>query len=108
MLKKLVILTICTQLIAVSALSNSQMALRNIEVGNLSDLLKRSTEILELISRHGGTISRPESCPLESNKHLEVLGKINNIKTLFETNCLDSVRIDLKKYSKVPEKFKQN
>ena len=97
MLKKLVVLTICTQFLAASVFCEPQITTRNIQVGSLTNLPENeSLEIQELISRHGGTISRPESCPLESNKHLEVLGKINNIKTLFETNCLDSDQDRLK------------
>ena len=97
MFRNLVILTICTQLSAGAVLANNNFANRNIEVGSLYELPENEVnEIRELIDRHGGTNSRPESCPLESNSHLEILGKINNIKTLFETNCLDSDQDRLK------------
>ena len=47
-------------------------------------------EIQNIISRHGGGTPRPESCPLESGKNIDILTKINNIKTLFKDNCLDN------------------
>jgi hypothetical protein len=47
-------------------------------------------KVQEVISRHGGGTPRPESCPLESEKNIDILTKINNIKTLFKDNCLDN------------------
>jgi hypothetical protein len=49
-----------------------------------------------LLNRHKPTSVRPKSCPMQSNKHKDILGKIENIKNLFKDNCTnaDPARLD--------------
>ncbi len=57
---------------------------------------KKQERIDYLLNRHKPTSVRPESCPMQSNKHKDILGKIENIKNLFKDNCTntDPARLD--------------
>lgn len=43
-----------------------------------------------LLTRHKPAHVRPASCPMNSIKHKDILGKIKNIKDLFKDNCTDA------------------
>lgn len=49
-----------------------------------------------LLERHKPTSVRPLACPMQSNQHKDILGKIVNIKNLFKDNCTnaDPARLD--------------
>ena len=63
----------------------------------ISKIDEKSQERIDyLVNRHKPTFVRPESCPMQSNKHKDILGKIENIKNLFKDNCTntDPARLD--------------
>lgn len=85
-----IILTVVIFLIANSSFSS----IKSRQIENIPLLYsvpkEKVSQIESVISRHGGGTPRPESCPLESEKNIDILTKINNIKTLFKDNCLDN------------------
>lgn len=63
----------------------------------IHDLDSSKQERIEfLLKRHKPAHVRPASCPMNSNNHKDILGKIKNIKDLFKDNCsnLDPARLD--------------
>lgn len=86
MLKSLISTYLCLSFIIKPVYANS------IEETNFLDEISQplKIQIMDLISRQSGGTQRPESCPLESNLHLDLLTKVQTIKNLFQDNCLDS------------------
>ncbi|MFT6071420.1 MAG: hypothetical protein ACJAT2_001599 [Bacteriovoracaceae bacterium] len=59
--------------------------------GAITDIGPEKQDRIEyLLNRHKPTSVRPESCPMQSNKHKDILGKIENIKNLFKDNCTNT------------------
>ena len=46
-------------------------------------------DIIDISARQGGGTQRPQACPMESNNYIDLLTKVQNIKSLFQENCLD-------------------
>ena len=55
---------------------------------SISSELKEKIESVS--ARQSGGTQRPQSCPLESKLHLDLLTKVQNIKSLFTDSCLDN------------------
>ena len=64
----------------------SQIDLPDLSVVEEADLKR----IEQLLNRHQVNFDRPKACPLESRSNLDILTKIETIRTLFTDNCLDS------------------
>ena len=92
------------------------------DIGKLRNLPEATKlQLVEILKRHSGGSDRPDSCPLESKQNIDILGKINNIKTLFKDDCLDkdqsrldevlqgaeSIQAELDKISKEKEDQKE-
>ena len=69
------------------ALLNSTKLLATTSLPELDQALVKKIE--NIVTKQNGGTQRPESCPLESKAHLDLLTKVLNIKTLFKENCLD-------------------
>jgi len=88
--KKILSLIICASLYSSMSLAQESQ-FPNLGVANLPSLDDQTrSQASEFYNRNKGDAIRPEACPLESKKHKDILSKIENIKTLFKENCLDS------------------
>lgn len=65
-----------------------ERSLENNPLLELSDELV--SEIEELLARYQVRSFTPKSCPLDSDRYLDILTQVTNIKTLFRDGCLDN------------------
>lgn len=82
-----------TLIINISAMSFAQSfpEVDSVEVEALPQLDEQMRLLTQnLFVRHKGNDLRPESCPLASTKHIDILSKIQSINSLLKDNCLDA------------------
>jgi len=81
-------ITTCLCLVLINQVSVAKESNPTNYLNNITPELKK--QIDGLIARQSGGTQRPEACPLESKLHLDLLTKVQNIKSLFQDDCLDN------------------
>jgi len=81
-------ITTCLCLVLINQVSVAKESNPTNYLSNITPELKK--QIDGLIARQSGGTQRPEACPLESKLHLDLLTKVQNIKSLFQDDCLDN------------------
>ena len=81
-------ITTCLCLVLINQVSVAKESNPTNYLNNITPGLKK--QIDGLIARQSGGTQRPEACPLESKLHLDLLTKVQNIKSLFQDDCLDN------------------